>query len=93
MDDPTAGRKNSYFQGVPIFWGFSERYPVSCGGESLFLRGFHIGIWRGGGTNKGIVTDYMGVPVPLGTFTKGEPHFIREDPHYMGGGNSLEKGF
>lgn len=63
MDDPTAGRKNSYFQGVPIFWGFSERYPVSCGGESLFLRGFHIGIWRGGGnTNKGIVTDYMGVP-------------------------------
>lgn len=46
----------------------------------------------GGDTNKGIVTDYMGVPVPLGTFTKGDPHFIREDPHYMGRGKFLGEG-
>lgn len=48
MNDPTVGRKDSYFQGVPIFWGFSERYPVSCGGESLFPRGFHTGIFGEG---------------------------------------------
>lgn len=91
MDDPTAGRKDSCFQGVPIFRGFSARYPVSCGGESLFPRGFLTGIFGEGDTNKGVVTDYMGVRVPLGTFTKGEPHFIRKDPYYMGGGNSLEE--
>lgn len=61
-------------------------------GENLYSCGVFILAYGKGDTNKGIVTDYMGVPVPLGTFTKGEPHFIRKDPYY-GGGDSLEKGF
>lgn len=65
------------------------QFPV---GENLYSRGvFILAYLVRGITSKGIVTDYMGVPVPLGTFTKGEPHFIRKHPYYMGGGNSLEE--
>lgn len=78
MEDPTAGKKDSCFQGVPIFWGgFSERYPVSGGSGNLHSRGIFILAYYWGDPNKGIVTDCMGVPLPLGTFTKGEPHFLR----------------
>ena len=48
MDDPTVVRKDSYFQGVPIFWGFSKRYPVSCG-ENLYSRRVFILAYLGRG--------------------------------------------
>lgn len=89
MDDPTAGRKDSCFQGVPIFRGFSARYPVSCG-ENLWSMGFSYCIFGVSvDTNKGVVTDYMGVRVPLGTFTKGGTPFHQKGSLLYGGGNSL----
>ena len=60
------------------------QFPV---GENLYSRGvFILAYLVRGITSKGIVTDYMGVPVPLGTFTKGEPHFI--DVRFLVGHNT-----
>lgn len=76
MDKSTAGRKDSCFQGVPIFRG-SLRGIQFLWGRISIPAGFLTGTVGEGDTNKGVVTDYMGVRVPLGTFTKGT-HFIRE---------------
>ena len=77
MEDPTAGRKDSCFQGVPIFWGVLLEVSSFWGAGNLHSRGIFILAYYWGDPNKRIVTDCMGVSLPLGTFTKGEPHFLR----------------